>query len=294
MVITMAEDSRLRSLIGNRQRIGLGGEGILRTEGRDKEALVMLDAAYDSGIRYYDSAPAYADSERYLGMFWRQHPERKKATFQASKSAERYAAGAERNLEQTLRRLGRDHIGLWQIHDIRDDKDISQIEGPNGALRVFYNARETGIVKGIGVTGHYNPEILLYAVSSWDVDSVLLPVNIFELIFGGFLDKVIPAARERGIGVIGMKALGGGNYVIPEAGLVPETLIRFALSQDIDLLIVGCSTPGEAQILAQLGRIHTPMEDDELSQLITNINNNLDKIQNNRTGPIIAYYRGIL
>ena len=61
---------------------------------------------------------------------------------------------------------------------------------------------------------------------------------------------MIPAARERDIGVIGMKSLGAGNYIHPESGLTPETLIRFALSQDVDLVIVGCSTAGETHFLA--------------------------------------------
>jgi aryl-alcohol dehydrogenase-like predicted oxidoreductase len=68
--------SRLRNLVGGTTRIGLGGEGVLRTEGRDREALAMLSAAYESGIRYFDSAPAYAGSERYLGTFWKAHPSR--------------------------------------------------------------------------------------------------------------------------------------------------------------------------------------------------------------------------
>ncbi len=55
----MAVNNRLRILIGNQERIGLGGEGVLRTEGRNPEARAMLNAAYEAGIRYYDSAPAY-------------------------------------------------------------------------------------------------------------------------------------------------------------------------------------------------------------------------------------------
>ena len=58
----------------------------------------MLAAAFGSGIRYYDSAPAYAGSERYLGLFWQEHPERVKGTFQTSKSAQRDASGASETL----------------------------------------------------------------------------------------------------------------------------------------------------------------------------------------------------
>jgi aryl-alcohol dehydrogenase-like predicted oxidoreductase len=281
----MAGESRLRKVLGNGLKVGLGGEGILRTEGREKEALSMLSAAFGSGIRYFDTAPAYAGSEEYLGHFWAQNPGRKAETFQTSKSAQRDGDGAERDLSRTLSRLGRDHLGLWQIHDIRDHGDIRRIEGPGGALRAFYDARDTGRVKAVGVTGHHDPSILLHAVTNWDIDSVLLPVNPVEAAIGGFLDKVIPAARERGIGVIGMKTLGAGNFLFPDAGLTPENLIRFALSQDVDLIIVGCSTPAETQVLARLGSEHTPMEDEEQARLVEAVRPYAGRL---------AFYRGVV
>ena len=124
MVILMAGNSRLRELIGGSYRIGLGGEGVLRTEGRKQDALAMLNAAFEAGIRYYDSAPAYAGSEQYYGLFWAQHPAWKDLTFQTSKSAQRSADGASDDLALTLTHMGRDHLGLWQIHDVRDTTDI--------------------------------------------------------------------------------------------------------------------------------------------------------------------------
>ena len=285
MLIIMAGNSRLRKLTGSKERIGLGGEGVLRTEGRRQEALAMLTAAYEAGIRYYDSAPAYAGSERYYGLFWAQHPERKEFTFQTSKSGQRSADGASEDLASTLTRMGRDYLGLWQIHDVRDNADIREIEGPGGALRAFYEARETGTVRGIGVTGHYDPAVLLHAVNRWDIDSVLLPVSPVEAAIGGFADQVIPAARERGIGVIGMKTLGAGNYIHPESGLNPETLIRFALSQDVDLVIVGCSTADEARFLARMGKEHSPMGVEEQTRLVETVRTYADRL---------AYYRKII
>jgi aryl-alcohol dehydrogenase-like predicted oxidoreductase len=241
---------------------------VLRTEGKDREAQAVLSAAYESGIRYFDSAPAYAESERYLGRFWKKYPARISDTFQTSKSAQRDSAGATADLERTLSRLGRDHLGLWQIHDVRDKDDVRRIEGREGALRAFTGARDTGMVRGIGVTGHYDPAVLLHAVRHWDIDAVLLPVNPVEAVIGGFLDQVIPAARERGIGVIGMKTLGAGNFIFPDAGIRPDTLVRFALTQDTDIVIVGCSTPGEAHQLARAGQTVDSLDDDEQSRLI--------------------------
>ena len=281
----MAQESRLRQLLGNKLRTGLGGEGVLRTEGREQEALAVLGAAFESGIRYYDSAPAYAGSERYQGQFWARNPERKAETFQAGKSAQRDAAGAEADLKRTLSLMGRDHLGLWQIHDVRSREDIRDLEAPKGALRAFYAARESGTTRGIGVTGHHDPAVLLHAVSTWDVDAVLLPVNPIEAAIGGFLDKVIPAARERGIGLIGMKVLGAGQFLFPDHGLTPENLIRFAIAQDVDLVIVGCSTPGEAELLARLGRDHTLIEEEEQAGMIETVRPYAERL---------AFYRGTI
>ena len=281
----MAGNNRFRKLIDGDYRIGLGGEGVLRTKGRTKEALEMLSAAYEAGIRYYDSAPAYAGSEQYYGSFWARHPERKEFTFQTSKSAQRTAGEASEDLNRTLTRMGRDHLGLWQIHDIRDRNDIRILEDPGGALREFYQARENGTVQGIGVTGHHDPSVLLHAVTHWDIDSVLLPVNPVESAIGGFIDRVIPAARERGIGVIGMKTMGAGMYIHPEAGLSAENLIRFALAQDVDMIIAGCSTADEARFLAGMNGGISPMKQDEQDLIIETIRPYAQRL---------AYYRGVL
>ena len=281
----MAAASRLRSILPGRIRAGLGGEGVLRTEGRDPEAQAMLTAAYHGGIRYFDSAPAYAGSEQYLGRFWNSHPAWKAASFQTSKSAGRSEEGALADLDRTLSRIGRDHLGLWQIHDVRNRDDIRRIESPGGAFGAFAHARDTGRVRGIGVTGHHDPAILLHAVTHWDVDAVLLPVNPVEAAIGGFLDRVIPAARERGIGVIGMKTLGAGNFIVPDAGIRPEDLLRFALAQDVDLIIVGCSTPGEAQQLAQADRDVPEMGEEEQARLVDTFRPYAERL---------AFYRGVI
>jgi aryl-alcohol dehydrogenase-like predicted oxidoreductase len=283
--IHMAGDSRLRRLIGNVYRIGLGGEGVLRTEGREQETQKMLEAAYEGGIRYFDSDLLTRTVKRYYGRFWDQHPDWKTLAFQTSKSAQRDAKGASADLTRTLSRMGRDRHGLWQIHDVRNSNDIRRIEGSGGALKAFYHARETGTALGIGVTGHHDPEVLLHAVTHWDIDSVLLPVNPVESAIGGFLDRVIPVARERGIGVIGMKTMGAGNYILPKAGLLPEVLIRFALSQDVDLVIAGCSTPEEARLLARTGKDSSPMEEEEQAVLVDTVRPFADRL---------AFYQGVI
>lgn len=247
--------------------VGLGGEGVLRTHGRHAEARAVITEALEAGIAYFDSAKVYAGSEDYYGEVWRSLPDLREQVFQASKSASRLHADAEMDLQETLQRMGIETLDLWQIHDVRTFADIREIEGPDGALAAFVEARESDIVRYIGVTGHHDPDVLSHAVDNWPVDAVMMPVNPVEGALGGFLSSTLPAAREQGVAVIGMKVLGGSNYLIPDAGVTPEVLIRYALSRDTSVAIVGCSTPAEVQALAAAGR-SGPLPDDEAAALV--------------------------
>jgi aryl-alcohol dehydrogenase-like predicted oxidoreductase len=264
-------------------RVGLGGEGALRTTGNVERAQAVIHEAVDQGITYFDSARVYMDSELYYGEYWKNYPEKRETIFHTSKSAQRTRAGALADLTQTLERLETPYLDLWQIHDVRDEKDLALISQKGGALEAFVEAREMGLAKHIGVTGHHDPDILTQAIKQWPVDAVLMPVNPVEKIIGGFLTHTLSAARKKGISVIGMKVLGGKHYIAKDRGITAALLTRFALSHDITLAIVGCSTPDEVKELGLAGRDNTPLTAAE---------------QNEITKPFrtmareLAYYRG--
>ncbi|MGD2187254.1 MAG: aldo/keto reductase [Desulfobacterales bacterium] len=266
-------------------RTGLGGEGVLRTHGRLREAREVIIEAIHQGINYFDSARVYADSELYYGYVWKENPEIRAKIFQASKSASRDKDHALADLEQTLNRLQIDYLDLWQIHDVRTTQDLAMISAPGGALEAFVEAKSAGKVRAIGVTGHHDPKVLTQAVRSWPVDAVMMPVNPVEGILGGFLTETLPAARKKDIAVIGMKVLGAAHYLLPQSRITAEALIRYALSFDIDLAIVGCSTPAEVKALANTGTIAKPLAENDQRYLL------------NVFRPIarrLAYYRGVL
>ncbi|NYT02755.1 MAG: aldo/keto reductase [Methanosarcinales archaeon] len=266
-------------------RVGLGGEGVLRTFGREEEALAVIGESVAQGIGYFDSARVYAGSEGYYGLFWPEHPSQRAGAFQASKSASRDRSGALADLETTLSMMGLDHLDLWQIHDLRTWQDVREVEAPGGALEAFLEAREQGLTRHIGVTGHHDPAVLTHAVQSWDLDSVLLPVNPVEGLLGGFLTSTLPSARERGIAVVGMKVLGAGHYLNPRAGVTPELLVRYALTQEATLVTVGCSNPREVQALARTGREFQPLPEKEEARLLEAFRPYARKL---------AYYRGVI
>ncbi len=248
-------------------RVGLGGEGVLRTFGRESEARAVIQEALAQSITYFDTAPAYSGSQAYLGSIWAEQPEARKKIFHTSKSASRTFSQAMHDLESSLSTLHTDSLDLWQIHDVRTSEDLRQLEAKDGALNAFIQARKEGVVKHIGVTGHHDPRILQTCVHNWPLDSVLLPANPAETVLGGFVDTVVQAAREKEMAVIGMKCLGGRNYVQPHNGVTADSLVRYALfGSGMDLIIVGCSTPAEVQSLVQAA-LHGPLSEDESNEL---------------------------
>ncbi len=263
--------------------VGLGGEGVLRTTGMADKADKVIETAVANGITYYDSARVYMDSERYYGRFWKKNPGIRERVFQTSKSARRSKQGALQDLSETLERLNTSYLDLWQIHDVRDEKDISLVSEKGGALEAFVEAREKGVVKHIGVTGHHDPGVLKKAVEQWPVDSVLMPVNPVEAVIGGFLTDTIEAAHKKGIAIIGMKVLGGKHYIAPEIGITADLLVRFALSYDISLVIAGCSSPDEVETLAHAGRQRRPLGPEERNDIMKPFMPTAKKL---------AYYRG--
>lgn len=275
----------LAKLIKKHGRVGLGGEGILRTHGQNDIARGVILAAIEQGISYFDSARVYSDSELYYGSVWREFPEKRTEIFQTSKSASRDKEGALADLEASLSRLGTIHLDLWQIHDIRTIEDLALISAPGGALEAFIEAKATGKVRFIGVTGHHDPEVLTTAIRDWPVDSVLMPVNPVEEILGGFLTSTLPAAKRKGIAVIAMKILGASHYIHQKLGITAQLLIQYALSQDISMAIVGCSTPGEVKTLFDSGQNFKPLTNGEKSILLQAFK---------PYAPQLAYYRGVI
>lgn len=264
-------------------RVGLGGEGILRSWGRGVQAKVVIGEALAQGITYYDSARAYAGSESYYGSVWSDTQGIRSGIFQASKSASRDQEGARRDLETTLRNMCIEYLDLWQIHDVRTHQDIKAIEANGGALKAFEKAKLEGKVRFIGVTAHHDPKVLEKAVQTWPVDAVMIPVNPVEAVMGGFLQEVVLMALERKMAVIGMKVLGGSHFLNPGAGVTARRLIRYALAQPVTLVVVGCSNPEEVRTLADLGKEQDPMgleEQNELLELFRPLARRL------------AYYRG--
>jgi len=248
--------------------LGLGGEGLLRSFNREKEAVSLIHRAIDLGITYFESARAYAGSESYYGMAL---GERRKEIFLASKSHERTAEGVLKHLETTLANMKTNFLDLWMVHDVRSINDLDLLFGPKGAVKAFEVAQRNKLVKWIGISGHRNPTILSRAIDLFPFDTVLMPINPAECHYRPFLDEILPKAQKKGMGILGMKVFSRGVCFKIFESEPAEKFLRFALAQPISAVVVGCETIEQLEMNARIARSFQPMTKKEQEIIINKV-----------------------
>jgi len=248
--------------------LGLGGEGALRTFGREDEAVSLIQRAIDLGVTYFESARAYSGSESYYGMALK---ERRREIFLASKSHERTGDGALKHLETTLGAMKTDYLDLWMIHDVRTPKDLDLIFGAKGASKAFEAAKRNKLARFIGISGHRNPTIISRALDLFPFDTVLMPVNPAEPHYWSFLSEVLPKAQAKGMGILGMKTLSRGVCVKIFGAESAENFLRFALTQPISAAVVGCETIEQLEMNVRVARSFQPMPKKDQDILVSRV-----------------------
>ena len=245
--------------------LGLGGEGVLRSFGRDREASALINRALDLGLTYCESARAYSGSESYYGKALK---ERRRDIFLTSKSHARDRKGALAHLHETLANMQTDHLDLWQVHDVRKEEELAEIFGPRGAIEAFSEAKQLGKTRFIGVTGHHDPSILRTCIERFDFDTVLMPVNPAEPAYKSFIAEVLPLALEKNMGVIGMKVYfrGFASKLPGYTGMEP--FFRFALSHPVTNIVVGCDNVAQLEENVRFAEAFEPMTEEEQKKLV--------------------------
>jgi aryl-alcohol dehydrogenase-like predicted oxidoreductase len=140
------------------------------------EADSAMQMIIDAGVNHIDVANSYGLAEELLGPWI---PKVRDQFFLGTKTEERTAEGARKHIERSLKLLRTDHVDLWQIHAVTKFEELDRATGPGGALETFVKAREEGLTRFIGITGHGMdaPAIYLEALRRFDFDSVLFPIN---------------------------------------------------------------------------------------------------------------------
>lgn len=268
--------------------LGLGGFHVGWTTERDAQA--VIEAALTGGIRFFDTAESYASgtSESRYGKYLT--PKYRDLIFLMTKTTATTAAGVQKHLDESLKRLNTDHLDLWQVHSLKDPQDVDD-RIANGVLDVFVKAKESGKVRYIGFTGHRNPaahrRMLERTADSEIFDTCQMPVNVLDPSKNSFIRGVFPTLQKRNIGLLAMKTLADGRFfpqkkrldavqwetdnpVIPNRMSVKDAL-SFVWSLPVSVLITGAENADFVMEKISLAKQFTALNEQQRNVLIEKV-----------------------
>lgn len=181
---------------------------------KPERAMATLDMVLAAGINHIDTAASYGDSELRLAPWLRDN---RSAVFLATKTGERTYQGAREELRRSLDRLGVPAVDLIQMHNLVDRTQWELAFSEDGALRALIEARDEGLVRFIGVTGHgtYVAERHLQSLERFPFASVLCPYTFAMNRGGPYADdfeKLYAACRERGVAMQTIKSVAARRW----------------------------------------------------------------------------------
>ncbi|HTX41432.1 MAG TPA: aldo/keto reductase [Acidobacteriaceae bacterium] len=267
----------------------LGGQAALEKPNNADVAVPIIHRALDLGVNYQDTSSIYGGpmrwSERYVGEVMKT---RRSEAFLATKTKERTREGSLRMIDESLRLLNTDHVDLWQLHDVGTMTDVNQIFAKDGAIEALLEMQLQGVVRYLGVTGHYRPDALMEAIHRHPFDCILMALNAADPHHYSFEDQLLPLAVEKQMGIIGMKVPARGrilsSWTPPPLeqqehsweGMViakqPGTLdireaVYYTLTRPVSTIIIGCDSIQQLEQNVQLARDFTPLTDQQMASI---------------------------
>jgi aryl-alcohol dehydrogenase-like predicted oxidoreductase len=243
--------------------IGFGG--IVVTSATSDEAAARVRAAVEAGVNYFDVAPSYGNAEDMLGPALEPH---RRDVFLACKTQGRTRDAANAELETSLRKMRTDHFDLYQHHAVTKKADVEAILGPGGAMEAFEAAKKAGKVRFLGFSAH-SVEAAMALMDGYAFDSLLFPVNYATWHAGGFGPQVLARAREKGMGILCLKAMAkaplerGAEKRYAKCWYEPfdepraaEQALRFTLSHPVTAAI----PPGDEGIFSMALKLAAGLE----------------------------------
>jgi aryl-alcohol dehydrogenase-like predicted oxidoreductase len=226
-------------------RIVFGAAALMESD--ERRAARTLELLLEHGVNHIDAAASYGDAELWVGHWMPEHRER---FFLASKTGERGYAQARDQIRRSLERLRTDRLDLIQLHNLVKEEEWEQAFSDDGALRACVEARDEGLVRFIGVTGHGTrvARMHLRSLERFPFDSVLLPCNHLQLqdtAQAAAFDELLAACAARGVAVQTIKSIARRRW--PD-GVAPHTTTWYEpveAQEDVDRAVAwALSHPG--------------------------------------------------
>lgn len=188
-------------------RIIFGAAALSRM--RQEEADNVIDMVMQAGINHFDVAASYGDAEDRLAPFMQDHRDE---VFIASKTGDRDGGAARKSIERSLERMRIEQLDLIQLHNLAQDADWDIVMSPGGALEAAIKAKDEGLVKHIGVTGHGTriAEMHLKSLARFDFASVLAPYNytmMLEDTYAREFEELYALCEKKGVAIQTIKAI---------------------------------------------------------------------------------------
>jgi aryl-alcohol dehydrogenase-like predicted oxidoreductase len=215
-------------------RLLFGAAALARAD--ERQAARALELLLEHGVNHIDTAAAYGDSELRVGAWMPRH---RADFFLATKTGERGYAGARDEIRRSLERLHTDHVDLLQLHNLVDAEGWERAFGEDGAVRAAVEARDEGLVRFLGVTGHGTRVAAMHlrSLERFAFDSVLLPLNPLQMRDAeqaADFARLLARCRERGVAVQTIKSVARRRW--PEGASPTRTTWYEPLEaqQDVD------------------------------------------------------------
>lgn len=229
--------------------IGLGGIPIQRIS--EEEAVKVIVESKNQGINFIDTARGYTVSEKYIGKALKLVG--RESFYIATKAMSYDYDSMKRSIEESLNTMEIDYIDLYQIHNVRTKEQLEEALSEGGAIKALKEAKEKGLIKHIGITGHVR-ELLMEGIDNDEIETVQFPFNPVESQGAELLSK----ALGKGLGTIAMKPMAGGAISNPTISL--KYIINSGL---ITIAIPGMDSIEQVKENAQVGINLEPLTEEE-------------------------------
>src|SRR5574341_1206067 len=223
-----------------------------------EEADKAMELIIEAGVNHIDIARSYGEAELRVGPWM---PHERGRFFLGSKTTQRTKEDAWKELQESLKRLQIEALDLYQIHAITSMEELDAVTMKGGALEAFLEARQNGLTRFIGITGHgvNAPKIYLEALRRFDFDSVLFPLNFVQMAnpeYRGYAEELIATCKAKDVGTMIIKSVTKGPWGTREHTATTwyepfhdsekiQQAVNFALSYDV----TGICTAGDTHLL---------------------------------------------